>query len=162
MAAVEVGQVAVGDRLALVDRADLPMLCQISWYLHHAGSGMVYARNRRVGYMHRVISRAPAGISVDHENCDGLDNRRANLRVAGQSMNTAHARTRPGRSGYRGVHWRSRGSIWQAQIKVDYQKHHLGTFADPEEAARAYDRAALAAFGEFARLNFPEDRRDAA
>lgn len=32
---------------------------------------------------------------------------------------------------------------------------HLGSFVSAEEAARAFDREAVALYGEFARLNFP-------
>jgi hypothetical protein len=34
-------------------------------------------------------------------------------------------------------------------------KHHLGTFTDPLEAAKCYDKAALKARGAAAVLNFP-------
>jgi hypothetical protein len=37
------------------------------------------------------------------------------------------------------------------------KRHHLGYFTDKVAAARAYDEAAVAFFGAFARLNFPKD-----
>lgn len=107
--------------------------------------------------MHRVITAAPQGVSVDHQNGNGLDNCRSNLRVAGQSKNVAAAQIHRGKSLYRGVQWSSQKGRWHAQIKVNYQKKHLGTFTDPVDAAHAYDQAALVAFGEYANLNFPEE-----
>jgi hypothetical protein len=47
-------------------------------------------------------------------------------------------------------------SGWQAQIKDKYRSIHLGFFASKDDAARAYDVAAVERFGEFARINFPE------
>jgi hypothetical protein len=43
-----------------------------------------------------------------------------------------------------------------AQIRAEGRLHHLGYFADPVEAARVYDEAAVHLHGGFARLNFPE------
>ena len=55
-------------------------------------------------------------------------------------------------SGYRGV--KQIGKRWSAAIHTRGRRTHLGMFDNPEEAARAYDKAALEAYGESAILNF--------
>lgn len=105
-------------------------------------------------YLHRVILDVPR---VDHINGDGLDNRRANLRSATHADNMRNSRRRSDNtSGYKGVS--ASGWRWVARVYVDSRRLHLGTFASPEEAARAYDAAALELHGEFARLNFPKEK----
>ena len=57
-------------------------------------------------------------------------------------------------SGYRGIQKLSTNR-WYAQIHANRQVIYLGTFDMPEEAAKAYDKAAREAYGERAQLNFP-------
>lgn len=104
-------------------------------------------------YLHRVVLNAGPGSLVDHIDGDGLNCRRANLRFATRALNNVNRGFYEPASGYRGVYW-SRGR-WSARISVGGHFKSLGSFGEPEEAARAYDRAAAATFGEFARLNFP-------
>lgn len=93
---------------------------------------------------------------VDHWNGDTLDNRRANLRATDPSHNGGNQRVRRSNSsGYKGVAWVKRNRKWLAQILVNGRSRHLGYHDDIEAAARAYDQAAIEAWGEFACVNFP-------
>jgi hypothetical protein len=54
-------------------------------------------------------------------------------------------------SGYRGVV--TAGENWRAQINNKYKNICLGTFKTKEEAAEAYNKAAIELYKEFAVLN---------
>lgn len=151
----------------LVDSEDCDLLAGFIWRVitpspkypdkHYA----VAWRGRLSIYMHRLIAGAGTGEDVDHANGNGLDNRKNNLRIATESQNLANAgkryvRGKPGTSKYKGVCWDKSRNAWAASITVNQRAKHLGRYSNEEEAARAYDRAALAAWGEFARLNFEE------
>ena len=142
--------------VATVDDADYEWLTSLgSWSARETVDGRVYAQRavgRTTEQMHRVIA---GHALVDHINGDGLDNRRSNLRPATVTQNNRNARRRKdNRSGFKGV-TRQASGLWRARITVDGLQIRLGTFDAPEDAARAYDAAAIHHFGEFARLNFP-------
>jgi len=152
-------------RVALVDDADRELVeASGPWYpcpSNKTTYAMANVRRddggRTTLSMHRLL--VPTADRVDHINGDGLDNRRANLRAADRIENGRNMRPR-GPSGFKGITFRKppwRGKPWHARISYDGKLHHLGCFDSPEEAARAYDAAAIQHFGEFARLNFPKE-----
>jgi hypothetical protein len=164
------GKVAAG-RVALVDDEDYDLVMQYRWnvleYRRKSGSTAgPYAYSswcdgrHEFTYMHRLI--LPGVSEVDHEDGDGLNNQRYNLRSATRPQNNANGskrRThggRPASSRFKGVSWHKAARKWTAQIKGEDRQYYLGCFSDEIEAALAYDAAARVAFGEFARLNFPE------
>jgi hypothetical protein len=105
--------------------------------------------------MHRVILNDFTSPQIDHKDGNSLNNTRQNLRPC-----TAHfnAGNRPGwgrSSKYKGVCFDKITGRWASYIRVNGNQIHLGRFVSEEDAARAYDAAALDTFGEFARLNFP-------
>ncbi len=140
----------------IVDKADEILIKGFAWKLHT--NGYVYAdrANLRLA-LHRLIAGAGEGERVDHHNLDRLDNRSSNLRIASASQNAANRgpdRRRAGRtSQYKGVSWASTKGRWVVYVHVDGKTRYVGRFTDEKEAARAYDRAAVEAWGEFARLN---------
>jgi hypothetical protein len=111
--------------------------------------------------LHRLLLQAPAEFHVDHRDGDPLNNRLANLRLCTHSQNQANRPAMGGASRFKGVAT-ARGcrNRWRAQIQQQradgtFRRVCLGQFESEEDAARAYDAAALLKYGEFARLNFP-------
>ncbi|MHC4389402.1 MAG: HNH endonuclease, partial [Planctomycetota bacterium] len=100
------------------------------------------------------LINVPEGYVIDHINGDGLDNRKANLRLATVAQNAWNANKRNPRSGYKGVCFAGEKRLWRAAIVCNRKRIHLGYFRDRTTAAKAYDTAAKRLHGEFASLNF--------
>ncbi len=146
--------------VALVDDADYPALAAFHWSVEvRPKDGITYVSRDQGGrkiYMHAALF--PGSPRVDHINHDGLDNQRGNLRPCTHRENMCNQRMHKNNtSGYKGVTAARTKSRWVAHITVNYKHIHLGTFDTAEDAARAYDRAAISYFGPFARLNFPAE-----
>ena len=96
---------------------------------------------------------------MDHEDRNGLNNRRSNLREATwqqQRVNcrkVEHVRGRPVTSKYRGVCWHTKAQKFMARIVSHGQFEYLGIYHSEQDAARAYNEAALRLHGAFASLN---------
>jgi hypothetical protein len=143
---------------------------RIQWNANYAGkiAGSLnsegYRRirlNGRFHYAHRIVyalaTGEPLPPTLDHINGVKDDNRPSNLRPVTDANNRCNSGSREGTSRYCGVSWCKRLEKWKVQITLDYKQRHLGYFHDEEEAARAYDAAAIELHGEFARLNFPQE-----
>lgn len=144
---------------AQVDDEDFSTLSRHKWYARtqvfsKTGRVSVYAARRDHGRyvsMHQVI----LGIkNVDHEDGDGLNNQRYNLRPCTNSQNIANQEPRGGKySRYKGVTFSLRDKKWIAQITANNTHRFIGLFKEQADAAQAYNLAAFEVFGDFARLN---------
>jgi hypothetical protein len=166
-----------GGASALIDAEDADRICAHRWHLKRKKDQpeRLYVQRTvrltpgRAGkktsvMLHTEVARALPGQLVDHRNGNGLDNRKENLRVTthrGNSTNVTKSANQK-RGGFKGVSWHPKAKKWQASIGAGPVKPcgrrarvYLGLFADPADAARAYDAAALEHFGEYAAPNFP-------
>lgn len=148
----------------IFDYADLDKIEPHSWSATRNKTNHVYARTAIWGIngkkkqkhirMHRLIMNAPTGVHVDHINGNTLDNRKQNLRFCDDRNNQRNAKSRAASSSkYKGVSWHIRDKKWVAQIRLENGLKYLESFKEEDEAADAYNNAAILFFGEFARLN---------
>ena len=167
--------------VAIVDEEDFDYLNQWSWCASREDNGGEGAENKiyyavrgwREGKkqhqitMHQQLAKfwgwqLKGREEIDHEDTDGLNNRRPNLRRCLHRQNIQNRRKQRTYKGvntsskYKGVSRNKRREKWEAYICLPYQKGRkrcLGLFEDEEQAALAYNEAATNYFGEFARLN---------
>lgn len=153
-------------KFAMVDDEDYEFLMEFNWYAKRAprtwyartnvGSG----RTRTTMTMHQLIAGV---INVDHADRNGLCNMKYNLRLSTLSQNHGNQAKTLSKttSKYKGVHRRRDSSRWRAYIgAAGKSRQNLGSFLSEEDAAVAYDMAAVRRYGEFARLNFPDANKN--
>jgi len=142
-----------------VDAAEYALVADYRWYVLIGNSGVVYAlasppRECTVGMHRLILGVTDPKVEVDHIDHNGLNNTRANLRVCTKTENLRNSRRRrDNTSGFKGVCWNKRDQHWRALIYIAGKQRYLGVFHTPEEAAQAYNNAAVIHFGEFAHLN---------
>lgn len=157
------------DLVAMVDDEDYEKVSGYAWALTKSGRRTQYAiydrghgENRVRLLMHRLITDAPTGKVVDHINGEGLDNRRANLRVCTITenlWNQPKQRKANTSSPYKGVSYCATTGRWKVQIRKRGKHVWVGRFPTEVEAAEAADDAMVAHHGEFAYLNFPDRKK---
>lgn len=149
----------------IIDDADYELVTRYKWHavVHTYKNGKqnvrafarIWNKEKKVYKnwgLTRWIMRPEKGYVVDHINGDLLDNRRQNLRICTQSENIHNTvgRYKNKSSKYRGVCFDNSRGTWLATIckttdGKKYQKN-LGRFLTEEEAALAYNKAAIELF----------------
>lgn len=149
---------------AIIDDEDYPFISQYRWYAHSSGKHVYACRTERFGlrkdnkkrhiYLHRVLLSAKEEF-VDHVNGDTLDNRKNNLRLCSNSENSRNQINRKNKinSKFKGVKKNANCSTWSARITFNRKEIYIGSFKNEEDAAKAYNKAALEYFGQFAKVN---------
>ncbi len=142
---------------AYVDAADYEWLNQWRWHMCSDGYAGRWEKGKRI-YMHRQILEPPKGMVVDHVDGSRANNCRANIRVCTRAQNIHNKRKCTGsRSRFKCVYYSKKLGKWYSRCWFNGRDRRIGYFDTEIEAARAYDRQAVAWFGEFARLNFPHE-----
>lgn len=127
---------------------DLKRLVELglTWYVGIKKNG--YCRvmtriNGKTTLLHRFLTDAPEGMTVDHINHDTLDNRRENLRIVTNAENQQNKKGayKNSKSRVRGVSWNKTANKWMAMLAVNGKRIYVGCYIDLSEAERAVKEA---------------------
>lgn len=135
----------------------------LKWHLRRDGyvEAVWYDKNNKQQHtvLHETIiqlsgQEVPIGYEIDHKNGDKLNCLDDNLRICTYAQNQHNVQIRNSNtSGFKGVSWHKASKRWIAEIMNNRKKIYLGIFSIKEDAARAYNAAAIKYHGEFAQLN---------
>ncbi len=108
----------------------------------------------KVYTMQSWIMKTPKGMETDHINRNKLDNRKHNLQICTQGLNSQRkGLLKTNKSGYFGVQWYKRTNRWRSGIMFNREWVHLGYYKDLNKAILSYNNKAKELFGEMAVLN---------
>lgn len=134
---------------------------QAKSYSRYAGRSAGTRKTYHVIFMHVVIMERllgreiVKGEEVDHINGDVRNNTRANLRLVTHTQNMRNQKkNKANTTGYKGVSIRKDcpNRPYRAYIVVNDKQIHLGNYATPEEAHKAYCEASVKFHGEYGRF----------
>lgn len=151
-----------GIQHVIIDREDLVLIKKYTWritkgrttfYVIAYNKKNVFGSSKTIKIGHVILGH-PSKIVIDHANCNGLDNRKRNLRVATYTQNGANRRKLKLKSSkFKGVTWKKSEQFWVCRLRIHGKIIYGGGFNSEVHAAKKYNDLAIQYFGRFARLN---------
>lgn len=144
-----------------VDLADIEKVKYHKWRISHShvvtGQPAKH-QQRELSHIILDIPKEEDSIVVDHKDGNPLNNRRDNLRVCTQGQNVINKSiSSTNTSGFIGVSYDTRRNRYSPEIRLGYNRCHLGRWYTLQEAVYARLVAEDVIFGEF--TNEAEHRR---
>lgn len=125
------------NKFTIVDDEDFDRINKFKWYARKDRNTFYAQRKFNINgtwkniMLHRFILNPPSDKFIDHINHDGLDNRKANLRIVTHSQNHFNEKIRTDNtSGFKGVYWKKQHKRWIAMLANKY----LGSFKYKKDA----------------------------
>jgi len=131
------------------DLKDFDKIKYYCWYLNSL-KYVVTNLNKKILFMHRLVTNCPDNMEVDHEFHEPWDNRKEFLRIVNRSQNEMNnSLASNNTSGVTGVSWHNQSGKWIAQIGFNNTLINLGYFDDFDEAVEVRKNAEIEYFGEY-------------
>lgn len=126
----------------IIDAEDVNKVRNYKWRIshNHVVTGNKYKGKNNVKDLSWIILNIQniQDNVVDHINHNPFDNRKSNLRICKQNENTQNVSIKNNNSsGFVGISYLKKRNKWNAEIKINYKKIHLGEYVDIKKAVYA-------------------------
>lgn len=121
------------DKTFIIDAEDYPLVSKYKWSTY---DGKYASANNGSLLLHRLIMNAKKGQQVDHINLNTLDNRKSNLRICGNSLNSSN-RTPYNSLKVKGIEYHKHINKFSAYFRINDKQYHSKCYKTKEEAAFA-------------------------
>lgn len=141
-----------------IDSEDYPIVSKYKWCLDKQGYAKSHVNKKNI-LLHRLIMNPKEGQQVDHINLDNKDNRKSNLRIANNSLNSSNRRPY-NKLKTKGVEYHKSINKYSAYFRINYKQYHSPCYSTIEEASFAryileqcFREEKLTQFNDFSSLN---------
>lgn len=117
-----------------IDAESYPTVSKYKWHLQNNYAATL-KDNKRI-YLHRLIMNPKEGQQVDHINLDTTDNRKSNLRIVNNSLNSTN-RKPYNKLNIKGIEFHKKINKYSAYIRVNHKQYHSPCYSTIEEASFA-------------------------
>jgi len=144
-------------KFAIIDLDDVDKVKNYNWHAQKIRNTYYAVRieNKKHVYLHHIVIPKKLHYQTDHEDRNGLNCRKNNLRYCTHRQNILNQakHVENTSSKFKGVCWSKWHKKWMAKIEVKRQQIYLGFYNSEVEAAKIYDQAVLKHFGDFGITN---------
>lgn len=124
------------DKTYIIDSEDYPLVSKYHWVSGADGYARTKLSNGKMVLLHRLLMEAKPGQQVDHINLNTFDNRKNNLRICNNSLNSSN-RKPYNKLGVKGVEFHKRENKYSAYFRIDNKQYHSPCYKTIEEASFA-------------------------
>lgn len=140
------------------DLEDYNKIKDICWYINNNGYVANKEKNKKIIYMHRLVTNCPDDMEVDHIYHNVWDNRKEFLRLTTHSQNRMNTILQSNNtSGVTGVSWSNEKEKWIAEITVNNERIKLDCCDNFDNCVEARIQAEVEYFKNHS-LNYNPDK----
>lgn len=121
------------DETFIIDAEDYPIVSKYKWSTY---SKKYASTNNGKVLLHRLITEARKGQQVDHINLNTFDNRKCNLRVCNNSLDSSD-RNPYNELGIKGIEYHKNINKFSAYFRINDKQYHSRCYKSKEEASFA-------------------------
>lgn len=115
----------------IIDAEDYPLVSKYKWYSNKLG----YAATKGI-FLHRMLSGAKKGQQVDHIDTNIRNNKKSNLRIVNNSLNSSN-RKPYNKYNIKGIEYHKSINKWSAYFRINDKQYHSPCYETKQEAAFA-------------------------